>query len=58
MEQSRLNRPCVIPAYTAAEMTALLRDLLHSSLIVAKKIVLIGGVRHLNETELNQVWTA
>lgn len=36
MEQSRLNRPCVIPDYTGAEVKALLRDPLHTSITITK----------------------
>lgn len=36
MEQSRLNRQYVIPDYTGAEIKALLRDPLHSSIMVTK----------------------
>lgn len=36
MEQNRLNRLCVIPDYTSAEIKALLRDPLHRSNIVPK----------------------
>lgn len=38
MEQSRLNRPWVIPDYAGAEIKALLRDPMHISIIVTKKL--------------------
>lgn len=46
MEQSRLNRPCVIPDYTGAVIKARLRDLRHSSITGIKDFLTV--VSHLD----------
>lgn len=46
MEQSRLNRLCVIPDYTGAEIKARLRDLLHRPIASTKDLLIV--VSHLD----------